>query len=141
MKPKKQDGLQEGIVRVDKADKYFSWYVRLRDKFCVRCGSEVKYNEKGWPNSHTTSHYFGRRKESVRYEPDNCDTLCHGCHRYWEVEDRESYRSFKIKQLGQRRFDSLTIQANGYLKKDRKLQSIVWQGEARRLKYLMVDQT
>lgn len=70
----------------------------------------------------------------MRFEPDNCDTLCHGCHRYWEAEDREEYRDFKIKQLGEKRFVSLVLQANEYEKKDRKLQAIVWVQEANKLR-------
>jgi hypothetical protein len=57
--------------------------------------------------------------ESVRFDPDNADTLCHGCHRYWEKENREAYRDFKVKQLGQDGFDRLTVRANTYHKRDR----------------------
>ena len=58
--------------------------------------------------------------------PDNVDTLCMGCHRIWGSDDRESYREFKLKQLGQKRFDSLMIQSNTFHKKDRKMEVIKW---------------
>lgn len=48
----------------------------------------------------------------VRFDEQNCDTLCHGCHRYWEKEDREGYRAFKIKQLGQAAYDRLDYRAH-----------------------------
>lgn len=106
---------------IDNADKIFSQYIRLRDSQCMRCHSWLQVNDKGLPISHQCSHYFGRTKESVRFDPENSDTLCHGCHRIWEKEDRESYRDFKIKQLGQHDFDALTIRANTYKKRDREM--------------------
>lgn len=38
----------------------------------------------------------------------------------------EEYRAFKIKQLGQREYDILTLRANTPGKKDRKLMLIYW---------------
>ena len=112
-----------GISR-DKADATFSQYIRLRDGKCVRCHSPVRLNAKGLPISHHCSHYHGRRKESVRFDPENCDCLCHGCHVHWGSTDREGYRAFKIKQLGRKRFDALQIRANTYKKKDRNMSYI-----------------
>lgn len=108
-------------IKIDKADAEFSKYIRERDGKCMRCGSPVRYNDKGDPVSHQCSHYFGRRKESTRYDPENCDTLCHGCHQQWGSTDRESYRAFKIKQLGQYGFDRLLLRSNTHQKKDRKM--------------------
>lgn len=119
-----------GRVKLDKADKYFSLYVRNRDNWtCQRCGK--KY-EEGSP-SLQNSHYFGRTKESVRFDPQNCDALDFGCHRYWEKEDREGYRAFKVKQLGQKAFDALTVRACQLVKKDRKMQEIVWKEELKKM--------
>ncbi len=95
----------------------------------MRCGSPVSLNPLGLPNSHQCSHYFGRGREGTRFEPDNCDTLCHGCHRFWEKEDREAYREFKLNQLGQKRLDTLALQSRTYHKKDRKLQELLWKQE------------
>lgn len=108
-------------IKIDPADTAFSIFIRLRDRRCVRCGSPVRFNDEGKPISHQCSHYYGRGQESTRCEPDNCDTLCHGCHVYWGGQGREDYRNFKLKQLGQDRFDSLMVQAKTYCKKDRKL--------------------
>ena len=113
-------------IKIDPADKAFSKYIRLRDGECVRCHSLPENNVEGEPiNGLECSHYFGRRKESTRFEPDNCDSLCFGCHQYWGSTDREAYRAFKVKQLGEQGFKLLTIQANSYKKKDRKMSLII----------------
>ena len=82
-----------GKITLDKADTMFSRYIRVRDKFCQRCG------RKGEPNKDSefiiglqNSHYFGRGIESTRFDPDNCDALCAGCHQIWGSDDREAYR-------------------------------------------------
>lgn len=108
-------------MKIDAADTAFSHYIRLRDMCCLRCGSQVRLNEKGLPITHHNSHFFGRGNESTRYDPDNCDTLCYGCHVKWEKEDHESYRDFKKKQLGEKRFNALVLRAHSYCKRDRKL--------------------
>ncbi len=105
-------------IRLDKADTTFSQYIRTRDSWsCVRCG--MYYAPP--TTSLQCSHYFGRGKESTRFDPENCDALCWGCHHYWGSVNREDYRNFKIKQLGQKGFDALTLRANSYKKKDRKM--------------------
>lgn len=112
--------IKMGSLKLDQADKVFSQYIRLRDMKCMRCLSPVRLNEKGLPVSHQASHYYGRGKESTRFDPENVDTLCMGCHRILGSDDREAYREFKIKQLGQDGFDNLRLRSNMYHKKDRK---------------------
>jgi hypothetical protein len=95
-------------LKIDSLDKLFSLYIRTRDKWtCQRCWKQFTPPTNVLQNSH----FYGRTMHSVRYDPENCDSLCYGCHRYWEKEDREGYRAFKIKQLGQKGFDMLTIAA------------------------------
>ena len=113
-------------IKVDLADSLFSQFIRLRDKKCMRCSSLVKFNNKGLPISHEASHFYGRGHEATRFEIDNVDCLCMPCHRRWGSDDREDYRAFKLKQLGQKRFDSLMLQSNTYHRKDRKLEVIKW---------------
>jgi len=43
----------------------------------------------------------------------------------WGGRDREDYRNFKIKQLGQEGFNLLLIRSKTSGKKDRKLQLII----------------
>jgi 5-methylcytosine-specific restriction endonuclease McrA len=112
-------------IRIDKADQVFSQYVRLRDMECRRCHSSVRLNDKDLPVSHQASHYFGRGRENTRFDPENVDTLCHGCHQHWGSADKEGYREFKLTQLGQKDFDLLTLRANSYAKKDRAYSFII----------------
>ena len=107
-------------IKIDKADKAFSQYIRKRDKQCVRCNSPVIFNDEGIPVSHHNSHYFGRGNECTRFDTENCDTLCHGCHSQWDG-NKEDYRDFKIKQLGKDRFNKLRIRASSICKKDREM--------------------
>lgn len=112
-------------IHLDPADKIFSQFIRLRDKECKRCHSLVQFNAKGMPITHEASHYFGRGKESTRYDVENVDTFCTGCHVQWGSEDREAYRDFKIKQLGENGFKALMVRANLPKKKDRKLDLMI----------------
>lgn len=110
-------------IKIDKADSLFSKWIRTRDKWtCQRCKKKYPENWQGLHNSH----YWGRSHEGTRFEPDNCDALCYFCHMTWEKDERDAYKAFKIKQLGQKRFDSLDLQAHSYHKKDRKMEVIKW---------------
>ena len=108
-------------LKLDAADIAFSQFIRMRDGRCMRCGSEVEIGLKGLPVSHQNSHYFGRGRENTRFDPENCDCLCGACHRFWGSDNREMYRAFKIKQLGEEGFKRLEVRAMTHGKKDRKL--------------------
>lgn len=112
-------------IKLDKCDILFSKGIRLRDKECVRCHGKGEMNKEGLPiGGLQCSHYFGRGRESTRFDEKNCDSLCYGCHQYWGSVNREEYRDFKIKQLGENGFNILTLRFNQYKKKDRKLEYI-----------------
>ena len=113
------------MIKIDPADKVFSQYIRLRDGKCLRCGSVVQVNDLGLPVTHQASHFFGRGQESTRFDPNNVDCLCYGCHQYWGSQNREDYRTFKIKQLGQDGYDTLLVKSKTYKKKDRKMELII----------------
>ena len=83
-----------------KADIEFSKWIRARDGRCLRCGTTAQL---------TNSHFWSRNKSALRYEPDNCITLCAWkCHIYgWEKEKQGAYRDFMIQRLGQERYDEL----------------------------------
>lgn len=108
-------------IKIDKADRVFSQYIRLRDGECKRCHSRVRLNEKGLPVSHNASHFFGRGKEATRFDPENVDCLCYPCHQIWGGDGRLEYREFKTKQLGKKKFQLLELRSNSYCKKDREL--------------------
>ena len=112
-------------MKLRQDDKLFSQYIRKRDKRCLRCGSPIQFNEKGNPITHQVSHYFGRSRENTRIDPDNCDTLCFGCHKIWGSDDKEGYRNFMIKKLGEYKFKLLELHANLYKKKDIEMNLII----------------
>jgi len=111
-----------GNIKLDKADKTFSLYIRARDGKCKRCGRAGTPNAEGLPViGLQCSHFWSRRNESTRYDPNNCDALCAGCHFRWGGDYREEYRDFKLKQLGKKDYQTLEILHNTYQKKDRVL--------------------
>lgn len=92
-----------------KVDALFSLAIRARDNVCVRCGSSKNL---------TNSHFWSRTHSATRYDPENCDTLCWlPCHYTWEHEKHGDYRDFKIKQLGQERYDALERRARSTVKR------------------------
>ena len=123
-----------GKVKIDKADKIFSEYIRKRaGNRCEMCGvsGEVKQLE--------CSHFFGRRYESTRYDPENCDCLCRSEHQIMETEKGTTkgiiggvevelprpYRAWKIQKLGLHRFGLLELRAHTHVKKDRAMSLLV----------------
>lgn len=119
-----------GKVKIDPADKVFSQWIRLRDKECVRCHSSVKFNDKGLPISHQASHFQGRGKENTRFDPDNVDTLCGGCHRYFTSHPGEHYL-WQVERKGLDTVSRIILYSNMYVKKDRAAHKMYW---TRRLK-------
>ena len=112
-----------GHIKIDPADRVFSEFIRLRDKQCVRCGRRGT-GPKGIIGLQA-SHYFGRANRSTRFDSENCDALCMGCHQMWGSTDREGYRAFKVKQLGEWGFQRLIVRSNLIQKKDKKMELIV----------------
>lgn len=94
-----------------KADTEFSQYIRERDKFCYfKCANPAKQN----------SHFWGRANSSTRYDPENCDGVCGGCHMRHEGNKQGLYRDLKIKQLGM----------DGYMALEKRARSIVKRRDA-----------
>jgi hypothetical protein len=113
-------------IKIDKADALFSKFIRLRDQACVRCGRKGHPDKDGnYIIGLQCSHYWSRRNESTRFDPENCDALCAGCHRLWGGDDRSKYTDYKTKQLGQQGYDLLEIRKNTYHKKDRKMAYLI----------------
>lgn len=106
----------------DEADRLFSLFIRTRDDWtCQRCRRVFEVNCGVLLQN---SHFWSRGNESVRFDPENCDALCSGCHDFFG-RDREAYRAWKISRLGQQRFNALMVKANAYAKKDRKMARLV----------------
>lgn len=114
-----------GKVKADRADIFFSQWVRLRDGECLRCHKPLEVNVKGLPVSLQASHFQGRRKEATRYDPQNVCALCPGCHRYFTENPAEHYQ-WQVQRLGQEEVDSIVQRSNLHKKKDRKLEAMIW---------------
>jgi hypothetical protein len=63
------------------------------------------------------SHFHSRKKESVRFDENNCDVMCMWCHKYFE-EHKNEYAGWKLEKLGRFEFRDLTYRANRLVKKD-----------------------
>lgn len=119
-----------GGVKIDAADRAFSQWIRTRDKWtCQRCD---KYYAPPTMALHC-SHFMGRGKEATRFEPQNADALCYGCHRYFTAHPAEHY-GWQVKRKGQDVVDRLVLQSNMYHKKDRKAEAMYWREQLRTLK-------
>ena len=95
-------------IRISKLDKLFSLYIRSRAGWtCERCHKRYQPPTSGLH----ASHFHGRRKKSVRYDPENAAALCFGCHRYY-TENPAAHTEWFKKRLGEKRFDALTLRAN-----------------------------
>lgn len=118
---------QMAKIKIRKTDTLFSEFIRDRDNWtCVRCHKKYDKNIPSERQGLHNSHFYGRGHESTRFEPDNCDALCYGCHRLWGHGDqRDLYIEFKKKQLGQIRWASLMLQAYQYKKRDDAMDLII----------------
>lgn len=74
-----------------KADKYFSLFIRERDrdKPCITCGKLTSKKDCG--------HFISRRFESTRYDEKNCGGQCLKCNRF-EYGNQFAF-SLKIDKL------------------------------------------
>ena len=116
-------------MKIDKADRVFSLYIRTRDNWtCRRCGK--RYTPP--TNALHCSHFKGRGKEGTRFEPSNADALCYGCHRYFTAQPDEHY-AWQVEQKGQDVVDRIILQANTYKKKDRQFEYEKWKEELEKI--------
>jgi hypothetical protein len=96
-------------IRIDPLDTLFSEYIRCRALKtvggCERClQGKTDYKEL------QCSHFFGRSRKSVRWDPDNAAGLCFGCHQYLGSHPLEHTEWFKVR-LGEGAFDMLNHRA------------------------------
>lgn len=90
-------------------DREFSQFIRRRDSFtCQRCASVFPENAFGLH----ASHFIGRAVRATRWDPENVDAMCNGCHGFFEARKATAYRAWKIDQLGPNRFDALVERSN-----------------------------
>lgn len=120
-------------IKIDKSDKVFSQYIRLRDKECLRCHKPVEFNDKGDPTTHQCSHFQSRRKESTRVDEENACCLCFACHLYFTENPAEHYQ-WQVERLGQQAVDDLILRSNIYKKRDRAMDYLYWKERYKELK-------
>lgn len=86
---------------------------------CENCGKFCgEDNEFGKLEA---AHYHGRRKESVRFDEDNVNSLCFSCHQRFH-KDTTLHTAFMKRKLGQRGYDLLQIRANTPLRGTKQMQ-------------------
>ena len=104
-------------IRIRKVDKMFADYLKAKVGYrCERCKKQYQKGDRAIQ----LSHFHGRRKESTRFEENNCSILCFSCHNRFHEQPLEHTEWMK-KRLGRKRFDLLTLQANTPKKKDDKM--------------------
>ena len=104
------------VIKLSALDVQFSKFIRLRDGLtCQRCKKQYVAGDRGLH----CSHFIGRANHQTRFDPENCDALCWGCHQYFETHKASAYRDWKIEQLGQERFDALIERSRRIDKFDR----------------------
>ncbi len=103
-------------VKIRTNDKNFSKYIRGRDKGLCQYNFRCYKGTEGTDNSH----FQKRRKETVRYDPDNCDLACRRCHFFIENDPngQRVLEEFKRRQLGEKRYNLLLLRANSTGKRD-----------------------
>lgn len=77
------------------------------------------------PVSHECSHFMGRGKEATRHDPENCDTLCYGCHAYFTAHPAH-HLEWQIETKGQAKVDEIVARSNTYKKRDDKTEAALW---------------
>ena len=95
-------------IKITALDKLFSRFIRSRAKWtCERC--HTRYPP---PTSALhCSHFHGRGKKSVRWDPSNAAALCFGCHLLFTGQPQQHVEWFRAR-LGEEEFNALRDRAN-----------------------------
>lgn len=114
-------------VKIRRTDTLFSNFIRDKDQWiCQRCKTPYDKHSTSDRQGLHCSHFYGRGREGTRFEPDNCISLCMACHLRWgHGDERDEYKAFMLRKLGESRFQSLMVQAYQYKKRDDKMDLIV----------------
>ena len=97
-----------GKVKIKAADTAFSWCVRERaDWCCERCGARYEPPTQALH----CSHFHGRGRWGLRFDPENADAHCYGCHSYLGAHPME-HLAWKKEKIGEGMCDILQEKAN-----------------------------
>jgi hypothetical protein len=123
-------GHWQARTKLRRTDILFSEYLRtLRNFTCEKCGRDCS----NFHQQLTCSHFFGRRKESVRFDEENCSALCRSCHNYFE-EHKVEYAEWLRNRLGDQEFGLLNLRMNTVVKRDDEMQKIIINQKMKELK-------
>lgn len=112
-KPRKRSPRSEKKKWIDKCDKVFSLYIRMRDSKqfhfryfrCPTCGRILPIDKAD------NSHYFSRRHMNTRFDEDNCCAECNFDNRFNSEHLVNLGESVK-RRIGEQRFALLRVKAN-----------------------------
>lgn len=96
---------------VERLDKVFSKYIRLRDAMpsglfrCISCG-KIKPIEEA-----DCGHFHSRTHMSTRFDEDNCHAECRYCNRF-SADHLIGYRENLIRKIGEQRYLLLEVKAH-----------------------------
>lgn len=109
-------------IRTDKCDAVFSKLIRLRDGYtCQRC---KRYFVDG--HGLQASHFYSRRHQATRYDPDNCCAHCFACHQYLGANPIEFARWIE-GYLGSGRYALLTEKHQRIVKRTKREKEELYQ--------------
>lgn len=88
----------------DLADKYFSIWIRNRDRkdWCITCN---------WPVQHNC-HWIDRWRYSHRRDENNCKGWCANCNTYRQEEHKVLFTIYQTKKFWQERVDEQILKRN-----------------------------
>lgn len=97
-------------------DRWFSFYIRLRDKgVCFTCG-----NKKYWKQQQN-GHYVSRGVLSLRFDEKNCNCQCAGCNIFkngnmdeYAVRLQKKYGPKILEQLNKEKYKVVKYDINWY---------------------------
>lgn len=99
---------------VNKLDRIFSLYIRLRDVMpngyvrCISCGQIKSFEDVD------CGHFHSRRHMATRFDEDNCHAECKYDNRF-SADHLIDYQRNLLRKIGQQRFDRLNIKAHSTL--------------------------
>lgn len=112
--PQRRPSLSRAVQRLDKV---FSLYIRLRDSKaygfkafrCISCGrvKSFEYADCG--------HYYSRRNMATRFDEDNCHAECSYCNRF-SADHLIAYRLNLVRKIGVQRFALLSVKSKSVRK-------------------------
>ena len=99
----------------DALDHEFRWAVRERDGWCCQ-GNTRQCKGKGKRYTPPTtrlqcSHFFGRAERNTRWDLENADAQCGGCHQYFTSHPHD-HTEWKRSRMTAEAYDDLVLRAH-----------------------------